>query len=145
MSAESTLEAGREAWFDLAADTCRITKAGAGKGPFNETTGQYEPPPRVTVYEGICRLQVKADINSNIVETTAGDRESTYLTATLELPVETPEDALGSVGAIRPDNVCEFLTAQDDPTLVGRQFNMQGIYHKSQAVYRRYRVREVIQ
>jgi hypothetical protein len=79
-----------------------------------------------------------------VVETTAGEREWTYLTSTLQVPVETPADATGDVGDIRPDNIAEALTAPFDATLVGRLFNIQGIYHKSQATYRRWRIREVI-
>lgn len=125
-------------------DTCRITKAGVGKGTKNETTGQYDPPARVLVYEGPCRLQVKADINSNVVETTAGEREWTYLTAQLQLPVVTPEDAEGSVDAVDVDNVCEMLTAPHSPSQLGVKLNIQGPFHKSQPVYLRFRVREVV-
>lgn len=126
-------------------DRCRITKPGQGKGPFNESTGQYDPPDRVVVYEGRCRLQVKADINSNVVETTAGDREATYLTSTLQVPIEQVDDnGVGSTGAVRPDNVAEMLVCPSDSTMVGRLFNIQGIHHKTHATHRRFRVREVI-
>jgi hypothetical protein len=88
--------------------------------------------------------EVKADINSNVVETTAGEREWTYLTAQLQLPVHTPEGATGSVDDIDVDYVCEILASPHSPSLVGSLFNIQGTYHKSQAVYSRYRVREVV-
>ena len=138
----SVLAAGQAAFDDLLTDTCKITKAGKGKGPFNETTLKYDPPPRITVYEGPCRIQVKADINSNVVETTAGEREWTYLTAQLQLPVATPDGATGSVTDVDVDNVAEILTAPYSPQMVGREFNIQGTYYKSHAVYARYRVRE---
>lgn len=128
-------------------DTFRITKPGpGGKGTFNNATGKYDAPPaRVVVYEGRARLQVKADINSNVVETTAGDREATYLTATLQLPIDAPADTVeGTPGAVRPDHIAECLTCPTDSTMVGRLWNIQGIYHKSQATHRRFRVREVI-
>lgn len=144
MSLDSTLRGGREAFNTLLTDTCRITKPGEGKGPFDNATGQYATPARVVVYEGPCRIQVKADINSNVVETTAGEREWTYLTAQLQLPVETPAGAVGSVDDIDVDHVCEVLAAPYSATLVGAQFNIQGTYHKSHAVYSRYRVREVV-
>lgn len=144
MSLESVLAAGREAFADLLTDTCRITKPGVGKGPFNEGTGQYDAPAPVVVYEGPCRIQVKADINSNVVETTAGEREWTYLTAQLQLPVDNPAGAVGSVNDVDVDNVAEILAAPHSPTLVGSLFNIQGTYHKSQAVYTRYRVRELV-
>jgi hypothetical protein len=144
VSVPSVLAAGQRAFAQLCTDTCRITKPGTGKGPMNETTGRYDPPARVTVYEGPCRLQVKADINSNVVETTAGEREWTYLTAQLQLPVHTPDGATGSVNDVDVDYVCEVLAAPHSPTLVGVLLNIQGTYHKSQAVYSRYRVREVV-
>jgi hypothetical protein len=118
-------------------DTCEITRPGEGDPVFDEETGQYTYPDPVVVYTGPCRLQVKVDINSNVVETTAGEREWTYLTATLQLPYVGSED-------IRPDNVAKILTSAHDDTLPGRLYNVQGIYHKSDATHRRYRVREVI-
>jgi hypothetical protein len=136
---------GRAAFNSLLTDTVKVTKPGTGKGAFNNTTGQYATPARTTVYEGPGRIQVKADINSNVVETTAGEREWTYLTATLQLPVETPEGAIGSVAAIDVDHVCEILTSPMDPSMVGSEFNVQGrIGPKSHEVYRRYRLRQVV-
>ena len=148
---DRTLEDGRAEFESLLTDTCRITRAAEEtpaekRARFNETTKKYEdPPPRVTIYEGPCRVQVKVDVNSNVVETTAGEREWTYLTAHLQLPVDHPAGASGDVNAIEVDDVCEILTAPYSPTLVGAQLNIQSTYHKSHAVYTRYRVREVIQ
>lgn len=126
-------------------DTCRITVVNpdAPARVFNETTGQYDDADhnpandRITLYEGKCRLQVKADINSNVVETSAGEREWTYLTAQLQLPV-------AGTAAIPVDAIAEMLTAAYDPALVGRLFNIAGPYRKSQATMRRLRVREVV-
>lgn len=138
------LTAGQAAFAGLLTDTCRITKPGVGASVFNETTGQYTDPARVVVYEGPCRIQVKADINSNVVETTAGEREWTYLTAQLQLPVTTPTGATGDVDDVDVDHVAEILTAPYSASLVGAKFNIQGTYHKSHAVYTRFRVREVV-
>lgn len=139
------LAAGREAFeASLLTDTCRITAPGSGERVWDENTGQYADPERVVVYEGPARIQVKADINSNVVETTAGEREWTYLTAQLQLPVVTPTGAIGSVDDVDVDHVCEILSAPYSPTLVGSLFNIQGTYHKSHAVYTRFRVREAV-
>lgn len=139
------LALGRAEMETLMLDTVRITKPGEGARVFDEETMQYTDPPRVVVYEGKCRLQVKADINSNVVETTAGDREATYLTATLQLPIDADDSTVvGEPGDVRPDHVAEYLTCLTDATMVGRKWNIQGIYHKSQATHRRFRVREVI-
>ena len=142
----SFIAQGRSEMDGMFTDRCRITRPGpGGRGPLNPATGVYDQPgERVTVYEGRCRLQVKADINSNVVETTAGDREWTYLTAQLQLPSETHPDDIGDVDAVDVDQICDWLEAPFSPSLVGTRFNIQGPYHKSQAVYLRFRVRELV-
>ena len=141
-----------QAEFDtLCTDTCRITRLALPSDPgyvapvLDEDTGQYPEPARVTTYEGPCRFQVKADINSNVVETTAGEREWTYLTSQLQLPVHTPATgATGSVNAVDVDHQCEVLESPLSPSNVGIKLNIQGPFHKSQPVYLRFRVREVV-
>jgi hypothetical protein len=147
-----TLAEGRAEMESLMLATCRITRPAEPGDPeyvdtstIDEATGQYPAAGRVVVYgpdvpagnDGRCRIQVKADINSNVVETTAGEREWTYLTMTLQLPIAGSE-------AVRPDNICELLTSPEDTSLEGRLLNIQGMYHKSAATHRRFRVREVI-
>ena len=144
MSIESLISDGRIAFDALMTDACIITKPGVGPAVINEATGAYTYPARVPVYAGPCRIQVKADINSNVVETNAGDREWTYLTAQLQLSVRTPPGATGSVDAVDVDHICEVTAAPHSPSLVGALFNIQGTYHKSQAVYQRFRVHEVV-
>jgi hypothetical protein len=150
VSIPNLLARGQRAWLATATDTCRITRAAVtGDAEFvaqvlDPDTLQYPEQGRVELYEGPCRVQVKVDINSNVVETTAGDREWTYLVAQLQLPVFTPEGATGDVADVDVDHICEVLTSPSDPTLVDVVYNIQGIYHKSHAVYRRFRVREVI-
>jgi len=141
---DQTVAEGRAEVESLMLDRCRITKPGAGDPVFNEANGQYTDPPRVVVYEGKCRIQVKADINSNVVETTAGEREWTYLTMTLQLPIDPGSGDIGTTEAVRPDNIAEMLSCRHDADLEGRVLNIQGTYHKSQATHRRFRVREVI-
>lgn len=127
-------------------DWCRITRPGDGPPVRNEETGAMTDPERVVVYEGRCRLQVKADINSNVVETTAGDREWTYLTATLQVPIfRVDADGSGETGDVRPDDVAVLIRAPHDPSHEGREFNVQGMTNKTVATHRRFRVREVIQ
>lgn len=142
-------------------DTCRITIAGEGKGPFNEETLQYDPPPRITVYgpgsvdaagnpitadtaegratlAGRCRIQVRSDINSNAVEAVVGEHEWTYRTATLQLPI------LGT-SRIPSKATVEYLTCVYDHDMVGRVFNVSAeTKGKSQATHRRYRIRELM-
>lgn len=139
------LSRGREAMDMLMTDTCRITVRGEGEPVFDEDTLQYTYPDEVEVYGpataplyGKCRFQIKADINSNIVETGGGDREATYSTSMLQIPSESATD-------IPVDSVVYSLTSPHSPALPGRQFNIHGeIGHKSQHVYRRFRLREVV-
>lgn len=129
---------GRRAIEALMVDTCRITKPGVGKGPFNEATGQRDKPARVQVYEGPCRLQVRSDINSNAVEAVVAEHEWTYRTATLQLP-------MAGTGDLKPDYVVEMVTVPYDPSMVGKQYNMQAESKaKTHATHRRFGVREVL-
>jgi hypothetical protein len=146
----ATVAEGRCEMESLMLDRCRITRPAVPSDPgyvaptFDEDTMLYTDPARVVVYEGKCRIQVNADINSNVVETTAGEREWTYLTMTLQLPVKPGPGDVGSSQDVRPDNIAEMLVCPLDADLVGRLLNIQGTYHKSQATHRRFRVREVI-
>lgn len=144
------LTRGQQAWRALAQDVLLITapaKVGA-KGTFNEATGQYDSKaPRRVVYHGPGRMQVKVDVNSNVIETTAGEREWTYLTSQLQLPAYAIDDhdgayVEGSPFDVDVDHVCEVL-ASVQPALVGHVFNVTGPFVKTHAVYLRMRVREV--
>lgn len=130
--------AGRAAILALMIDECVITAPGEGKGPFNEETGQYDAPPRVTVYEGPCRIQVRSDINSNAVEAVVAEHEFTYRTGTLQLPIH-------GTGDIRPDYIATVTRCPLDESMVGREYNMQAeTKGKTHATHRRYRIRELI-
>lgn len=120
-------------------DRVRILRpAASGSGTFNEDTGQYDDPPDATVlYEGPARFQIRADINTNIVEPQELDREWAYQTSTLQLPVT-------GTGAIRSDDVAVCLAARYDQELVGREFNIQAVQHKSMATTRKFRLREAV-
>lgn len=150
MSIASLLARGQRAWAATATDTCQITRTAVeGDDEYvaqviDDDTLQYPEQGRVTVYQGPCKVQVKVDINSNVVETTAGDREWTYLIEQLQLPVHTPADATGDVSEVDADHVCEILTAPHFPGLAGAKTNIQSNYYKSQAVYRRCRVKEPV-
>lgn len=153
MFTDDELAEDRAEFNTLLTDTCRIIRfLPVSDDPedreWNETTMKYEADrPTAVVYEGPCRMQVKVDINSNVVEATAGDHEFTYLTSQLQVPVEATEDdriVAGNPADITVDDLCEMLSAQYDSSLPGRQFNIAGPYRKSQATYRRFRVREVV-
>lgn len=136
----------------LFVDECIIRRPSPSKGTFNKATGQYDDVPEPTViYEGPCRMQVRADINSNVVETGApGTHESVYLTSQVQLPLsnDIPGVAVkqGSSAAVRADDVCEWTAAgrSSDENMVGRIYNIAGPFHKTHASKRRFRVREVV-
>lgn len=110
----------------------------------NETTLQYPEQGRVTIYQGPCRIQVKVDINSNVVQATAGERQATYYVGHLQLPVHTPADATGDVDDVDINQIAEILTSPNAPSLPGSLFNVHGnLSHKSHPTYTRWRVREV--
>lgn len=115
-------------------DTCTITRAGTGKGPFNQTTGQYDKPPRVTVYTGKCRVQIKSVIASGS-DASAGERVGTVQELELQLPV-------AGTDGIAIHDVAKILTSAHDDSLVDREFTVTARHEKSQATARRLRVSE---
>lgn len=126
-------------------DTCRVTKDGAGPKVWDEATLQYTLPPRVVVYEGPCRLQVRSDINANAVEAVVAEHEWTYRTATLQLPIDTPAGATGSAAAVSTDHQAEILTCPLDSNMVGRILNLQAESKgKTMSSHRRFRTRELL-
>lgn len=132
-------------------DECIITRRSPSKGTRNDATGQYDdvPPPTV-IYEGPCRMQVRADINSNVVETAApGTHESSYLTSQVQLPIAPlpgVEFIQGSSADVRTDDVCKWTKAgsSSDQEMVGREFAIAGPFHKTHASKRRFRVKEPV-
>lgn len=123
-------------------DTCIITRAGEGKGEFNEATGQYDTPERVTVYgpdiephRGKCQLQIQSVTNS-ASSSSAGEREAVVQGDVLKLPVNGTGDV--SVG-----DVAKIVSSTHDPSLVDREFTVSGRHAKTFASARRLPVKEV--
>lgn len=123
-------------------DTCTITRAGTGKGPWNESTGQYDPPARVTVYGpsiaphfGKCRLQIQSITNA-ASGSSSGDRTVTTQGDVLQLPVS-------ETGHIVVNDVARMNVVVQDPDLVDHEFTVRGRHGKSQATSRRLPVEEV--
>lgn len=160
-AAHQALVQGRQAMAGLYTDRVEVTRyAVEGDDGYvadvdramDPETFQRAPQGRVVVYRGPGRLQVKADINSNVVEATAGDREATYLTAQLQTPVEASELAafpdrasfVGDPALIDVDYTLRIVSAPFDSSLPGRLFKVAGPYHKSQGVYRRFRLNEAV-
>lgn len=126
-------------------DRIRITRPGAGDRVFDDATGQYTEPDPVVVYEGKCRVQVRADINSNAVEATFGDHEWTYRTAMLQLPISAGPGDTGDPSLVIPDCIGELTASPLDPSRVGRVLNIVAeTKTKTIASSRKLSVREVL-
>ena len=138
------LAEGRAAWLALAVDRWRITKPGEGKGPLDPVTLERDAPDPITVYEGPARLQIRADVNSNVVEVTAGEKEWAYQTAILAIPIFAPAGATGDPGLVHIDMTATCVTAAEDPSLQDRVFQIRAIMHKTHATARRLRVTETV-
>lgn len=133
-------------------DTGRVTReARVGDVEYvaqvlDEGTGQYPEQGRVVVFEGRCRVQVRADINSNAVEGVVGEHEGTYRTSIVQFPIYANTDkgdVSGDPGAILADYRLEILTSPLDTARVGALINLQAdTKAKTQASHRRFRGRE---
>lgn len=134
MSVEAALTAGRDAAESLMTDTCQITKPGTGQGPWNPSTGTYDPPPPVEVYNGKCRLKTPSVVNPFQADGagTAWQVEQSVLS----LPV----DATG----IESGMTVNYLTAPYNPSLEGRVFGITGPARGSQTTAQRVLVQEVV-
>jgi hypothetical protein len=111
----------------LMVDTCRITRAGVGKGPWNETTMQYDPPDRVTLYEGRCKLALQ---NAFPVDSSQGSLDWSTAQPALHVPVVGTE-------SVRRGDVAECLTSRYDAANVGRKLTIEAPFRKSIATARR--------
>lgn len=132
-------------------DTGRVTRklipgeAGYAEPVFNEVTGQYTEPAPTVIYEGRCRVQVRADINSNAVEAVVGEHEWTYRTSTAQFPMFAGQDDAGDPSAIRSDDTLQILASPFDSARVGAVLNLQAdSKSKTFASHRRFRAKEVL-
>lgn len=114
-------------------DRCQITKPGIGPRQMDPVTLEYTDPPRVTVYEGKCRFQIRGQSAST---PEAGEREWIVQTSLLQLPV------VGSEG-VRPNHIVEATASKHDAALVGRKFTVAEWNGKSFATKRELPVKEV--
>lgn len=134
-SPERVVAAGRRASLRTLVDTCRITRAGEGRGPFDPATGTYAPPARTTVYEGPCR--VRATDTTVVGDVDAGEQQLGIVRRSVRLPVDTATEA------IRRDDLVEILTSLN-PGLVGQAFTVRAPYDDSLGTLRRVPVEKVV-
>lgn len=113
-------------------ETCHITRAGEGRGPWNGETLSYDDPPDVTVYTGRCKLRFGG---ARARRSQAGDQLFVEQGPTLSLPV------LKSPG-VRKDDKVAITASEDDPGLVGNIVWVDANRSQTNATSRRLPVRE---
>lgn len=118
-------------------DTCIITRPDpdAEPGVMDPDTMQYPEAEPLTVYEGKCRVQIKA-IVAGASDTDVGDREVTAQEFELQIPVTGTE-----VVAVR--DTVTIVTAALDDSLTERVFTIKARHEKTHATARRLRIEEV--
>lgn len=126
----------------LMIDTCTISRPGAGKGQFNEATGKYDAPARVTIYgpgvephRGKCQLVIQSVTNASS-SSNAGDRTAVVQGDVLKLPVD-------GTGTVSIGDVAKIVTSPTDPDLVDREFTVTGRRAMTHATARPLPVKEV--
>lgn len=112
-------------------DECEITRLDpeAAAPEMDPETLEYPEPARVTVYEGKCKIQIKA-VTAGGSSSDAGERQSITQESQLHLPVA------GTEGVV-PTDVAEVTASRFDESLVGRKFTVIGRHEKSHATARR--------
>ncbi len=113
-------------------EKCRITRPGAGRGPWNNETLDYDDPPDVVAYEGKCKLRFSG---ARTKRSEAADQMFVEQGPTLSLPV-------GSSTGIEKNDRVEITAAADDPALVGRIVWVDADRAQTNATSRRIPVRE---
>lgn len=127
MSAQTALVAGRRAAESLMVDACTISApVPAGSlGAWNETTMQYEGGSSPVVsYSGKCKVQTLTSGARSLVEHPAVGGEWTPAPIDVHLPIEGSENVL-------KHHIVTITASVNDPALVGRQFTINGLFHKS--------------
>lgn len=139
---EAFLARGRAFLEGRMRDTCRITKPGTGARVKNEETGTYTDPDPVTVYEGKCRIPRRSGATTST--SSAGSTSNTGTAWQVgEYPLAIPIDAPGSAD-VRPGHTVTYLTAADDPALVGQVFGITEPSRQSAATERRFKMKQVV-
>lgn len=128
----STLNRGRRAAEADMRGRCRITRAGDGE-TWNPDTLQYEPAPRVTVYEGKCKLRRLSALQERTAD--AAGQRFLEQSVTLALPV------IGT-GDVGKDQLVEILSDPTDTALVGDKFRVVARVAYANATSRRFTVEE---
>jgi hypothetical protein len=132
VTAQSAVVQGRAAAEAIMVDACVIERVTGEPGPLNPATGLRDPAPTTTVYTGKCRVQTYEAHEST---PDSGDHVWTVQRYSVHVPVGT--DA-------RIDDQITITTASMDPHLVGREYTVVALLHKSLATANRLAVDEIV-
>lgn len=130
MTRASVLARGRA--FALAGfiDTCTITRV---TSVVTDPDTGVQTPTTETVYEGVCRVQQRSPGGAR-----PADAGEAYLLM-LQMELQLPNSATGIVVG----DVATITASVNDVDLVGREFRVRELAHKSEATARRIGVEEV--
>ena len=143
MTAHGAALQGRRIAESLMTSTCTITRASVGKGAWNDATGTYDPPTRITVYVGRCKVQ---DNGRSVGTAEAGELTASVNSLELHLPIESDGyQADDEGGFLRPrkDDVAVIDSNPLDAGLVGGELIVQAAHAATMKTARRLPVEEV--
>lgn len=143
MNVSAAIAMGRRLAESKMTSSCTITRAGIGKGPFNHETGTYDPPARITVYVGRCKVQ---DNGRSTGGAEAGEVEVAVDSMELHLPVESNGYQRDSDDVpLRPrrDDVARIDSNPLDEALVGGELIVQAPHSATAKTARRLPVEAV--
>jgi hypothetical protein len=129
MSAATVLARGRAKAESLMVDACTITRR---TGETTNTDTAAVTPTNVTVYSGKCRVQVTAGARARAED--VGEAYVRLLRLEVQLPM--------SVTGLAAKDLVTVTSSSLDADLVGRQFHIRELAHKTHATSRRIHVEE---
>lgn len=132
VSAESAVLQGRAAAEALMVDACTITRVTGPAGPMDPDTGVSTAPPTSTPYSGKCRVQTYEAHEST---PDSGDHVFTVQRYAIHVPVGA--DA-------KVDDRVRITACRMDPDLVGREYTVVALLHKTFATANRLAVDEIL-
>ena len=128
MSAEAAVLAGRREAEALMVDACTVTRPG---DPVTDPETGDVTPSSTPVYTGPCKVQQTISQASN---PSAGGHQFTVQDSRVDVPV--------SAGPLAVDDVVTVTASVLDPQLVGAEFRVVELFHKSMATAQRTRVEQ---
>jgi len=120
-------------------DTCQITRPSDERGELNPTTGKYDAPDPVVIYEGKCRIPRLTSVTGGVATAEAGDAVWKVGEYPFAVPITDPTTA-----SIQPGDTVNYLTAADNPALVGMEFGIVDPLTYSASKDRRFRMKKVV-